>query len=77
MKLRNLRVQAILGIAMSALAANAQVIVISGRVESEAGAPLSGASVFAARLQAGTLSNENGNYLFSVPMDRTDGKTLS
>ena len=40
---------------------------MTGRVTSDAGVPLAGASVFIAGMNLGTQTNENGSYTFVVP----------
>lgn len=50
---------------------------ISGRVTSEAGAPLASVSVFIEGLNVGTLTRDDGRYSFVVPAARVSGQTVT
>jgi TonB-linked SusC/RagA family outer membrane protein len=51
---------------------------ISGRVTTESGAPLAGASVSVPTIRSGALSDAEGNYSFTIPAARlTAGQTLA
>src|SRR2546423_844184 len=49
---------------------------VTGRVTSDAGVPLGGASVFLAGLNIGTQTNDDGTYTFVVPASRATGATV-
>ena len=57
-----------------ALAAAQQPTTIAGRVTTEAGSPLQGASVTIADVGIGTYSNAEGRYTFTVPGTRSTGQ---
>src|SRR5919199_4414512 len=50
---------------------------ITGRVTSEAGAPLGSASVFIENMNIGTLTGDDGTYRFTVPAARVTGQTVT
>jgi len=50
---------------------------VSGRVASDAGAPLASASVFIEGMNIGSLTDENGNYTFQVPAARVKGQQVA
>jgi TonB-linked SusC/RagA family outer membrane protein len=50
---------------------------ISGRVTSEAGAPLASASVFIDGLNVGSVTRDDGQYSFTVPAARVQGQAVS
>src|ERR671938_1743503 len=50
---------------------------VSGRVTSEAGAPLGSASVFLEGMNIGTLTGDDGTYRFTVPAARATGQTVT
>jgi hypothetical protein len=50
---------------------------VTGRVTSDAGVPLAGASVFIAGMNLGAQTNENGSYTFVVPANRATGGAAS
>jgi TonB-linked SusC/RagA family outer membrane protein len=50
---------------------------VSGRVVSDAGAPLVGASVFIPGMGLGTTTGEDGTYSFIVPPGRATGQTVT
>jgi TonB-linked SusC/RagA family outer membrane protein len=50
---------------------------ISGRVTSEAGAPLASASVFIDGLNVGSLTRNDRQYSFTVPAARVQGQTVA
>ncbi|MBX6330801.1 MAG: SusC/RagA family TonB-linked outer membrane protein [Gemmatimonadaceae bacterium] len=62
---------------LPAWAAAQESATISGRVTSEAGAPLAAVSVFIEGLNTGTLTQEDGRYQFVVPGPRVRGQTVS
>src|SRR5438105_15357332 len=49
---------------------------VTGRVTSDAGVPLGGASVFLPGLNIGTQTNDDGTYTFVVPASRATGATV-
>jgi len=51
--------------------------VITGRVTSEAGAPLPGVNVFLQGLNIGTQTGDNGRYTFTVGAARATGQTAT
>lgn len=51
-------------------AAQAQSPVVTGKVTSEAGAPIAGANVFIQGTNIGSATDEGGTYTFSVPASR-------
>lgn len=50
---------------------------ISGRVTTDSGDPLAGASVFLDALRLGATTDASGQYSFSVPSARVSGQTLT
>src|SRR4051812_14819654 len=67
-----------LAIAIGASIASAQGTTISGRVTSQAGAPVAGAMVVVQGLGVGVQSDESGRYTFSVvPPSAGQGATLT
>lgn len=54
-----------------------QPVTISGRVTSDAGAPVRGVSVFIQELNLGSVTREDGNYSFTVPGARANGQTVT
>ncbi len=66
----------LLAIAASIAAAQAGTA-ISGRITSEQGAPLPGASVFLVNLNIGTQTNDAGRYTFLVSGARANGQTAT
>ena len=50
---------------------------ISGRVTTEGGSPLAGATVFLPGLNAGTTTRDNGSYSFVVPAARLTGRAAT
>ena len=59
---------------MPAVARGQQPTTIAGRVTTEAGTPLQGASVTIADYAIGTYSNADGRYSFTVPGTRSTGQ---
>ncbi len=57
--------------------AAAQGTTVSGRVTSEAGAPLNSASVFIEGMSIGSLSDADGKYTFTVPTARAKGQAVT
>jgi len=72
---------ALAGIALVAIApavrAQGGGVTISGRVTTEQGAPLPGASVFLQGLSIGSQTNDQGNYTFVVAAARATGQTAT
>ena len=62
---------------LPALAVAQQSTTISGRVTSEAGAPLNSASVFLEGMSIGSLTDQDGKYTFAVPSARVKGQTAT
>ena len=62
---------------LPAWAAAQQGATISGRVVSEAGAPLSSASVFIQNMNIGSLTDADGKYTFQVPAARIQGQQVT
>lgn len=59
-------------------AANGQgVVSITGRVTSDAGAPLASASVLLAGTGIGTITHDDGSYALTVPASRANGQSTS
>src|SRR5437867_2015650 len=54
-----------------------QALTISGRVTSDAGAPLTGANVFVEVMNVGGLTNDAGRYTFTVPPARAQGQRVT
>ncbi len=73
------RVVAVAGTLLGLLpaAALAQGTTISGRVTSDAQAPLQGVSVSIATLGAGAYTDDAGRYSFTVPAARATGQTVA
>ena len=55
---------------------SAQSALISGRVTSETGAGVAGASVLIEGLSVGSITDEQGRYTLSVPSARVQGQTV-
>lgn len=66
---------ALLGVASVAAAQGGTTI--SGRVTSDAGAPLPGANVYLVGLNIGTQTGDDGRYTFVVPAARATGQTAT
>ncbi len=66
-----------LALAIAPAMAAAQGANISGRVTTETGDPLPGASVFLEGLNVGSTTDDNGRYSFSVPEGRIRGQTVT
>jgi TonB-linked SusC/RagA family outer membrane protein len=65
-------------IALTVSAAFAQDVTrVSGRVVSDAGVPLVGASVFIPGMGLGTTTGEDGTYSFVIPAGRATGQTVT
>jgi hypothetical protein len=69
------RVGAALALA-PAIAFAQQATTITGRVTTEAGTPLQGASVTVPALSLGAYSNQDGRYSFTVPATRSNGQSV-
>ena len=54
-----------------------QAATVTGRVTSDAGAPLQGVSVSVAQLGAGSYTGEDGRYSFIVPAARVQGQDVT
>jgi TonB-linked SusC/RagA family outer membrane protein len=54
-----------------------QPVAVSGRVTSDAGAPIPSASVFLETMGIGALTNGEGRYSFTVPAARAAGQTVT
>ena len=65
-----------LALTVSAVAAQSGTTV-TGRVTSDAGVPLGGASVFIAGTNVGAQVADDGSYTFVVPADRATGATAT
>src|SRR6476661_3235724 len=50
---------------------------VSGRVVSDAGVPIVGASVFIPGMGLGTTTADDGTYSFTVPASRANGQTAT
>ena len=75
-RLGRLALAALIGILPGTLLAQ-QTLTISGRVTSEAGAPLAGANVFIETMNIGGLTNDAGRYSFTVPPARATGQRVT
>jgi TonB-linked SusC/RagA family outer membrane protein len=75
--LRVLARAALLAVAVPAMAMAQQPVTVSGRVISEANAPVQGASVSIPSLGVGSFTNEQGRYTFTVPAGRATGQVVS
>jgi TonB-linked SusC/RagA family outer membrane protein len=64
-------------VVLPAMAAAQEGATISGRVQSESGAPLNSASVFLEGMNIGTLTKEDGRYTFVVPAARVKGQQVA
>jgi len=62
---------------LPAWAAAQEGATISGRVTSDAGAPLNSASVFLEGMNIGSLTKEDGRYTFIVPAARVRGQSVT
>jgi TonB-linked SusC/RagA family outer membrane protein len=62
---------------LPALAVAQQSTTISGRVTSDAGAPLNSASVFLEGMSIGSLTDQDGKYTFTVPSARVKGQAAT
>ena len=72
--MRKLFLSAFVACALTASTAFAQSgTTVTGRVTSDAGAPLGGASVFISGMNIGTQTNDDGTYTFVVPASRATG----
>ena len=72
--MRKLFLSAFVACALTASTAFAQSgTTVTGRVTSDAGAPLGGASVFISGMNIGTQTNDDGTYTFVVPANRATG----
>src|SRR5206468_2545681 len=63
-----------LSVLLPATARGQQPTTITGRVTTEAGTPLQGASITIAAYSIGTYSNADGRYSFTVPGTRSTGQ---
>src|SRR6202521_1312389 len=76
--MRKLLLSAITACALTAQAAFAQSgMTVTGRVTSDAGAPLGGATVFIAGTTMGAQAADDGSYTFVVPASRATGGTAT
>jgi TonB-linked SusC/RagA family outer membrane protein len=76
--MRKLLLSAICAFALTASTAFAQSgTTVTGRVTSDAGAPLGGASVFIPEMNFGTQTNDDGSYTFVVPASRANGASVT
>jgi TonB-linked SusC/RagA family outer membrane protein len=76
--MRKLLLSAICASALTTSTAFAQSgTTVTGRVTSDVGAPLGGASVFIPELNFGTQTNDDGSYTFVVPASRANGATVT
>jgi TonB-linked SusC/RagA family outer membrane protein len=64
-------------VALSAGAAHAQTGVITGKVTTEAGAPLVGANVFIRMGNVGTTTNDRGMYTLTIPDGRISTRAVT
>jgi len=62
---------------LAATAARAQGTTITGRVTSDAGTPLTSASVLLDGMGIGTITRDDGRYTIVVPAARANGQTAS
>ena len=67
---------ALIGVLPGTLLAQ-QALTISGRVTSDAGAPVAGANVFIESMNIGGLTNDGGRYSFTVPPARATGQRVT
>ncbi len=75
--MRRLLLSVLSAFALTASTALAQSgTTVTGRVTSDAGVPLGGASVFLPGLNIGTQTNDDGTYTFVVPASRATGATV-
>src|SRR5579884_2549168 len=74
---RPYRVLAVVGTLLGLVpaAASAQATNVSGRVTSDAGAPLQGVSVSIPTLASGAYTDADGHYAFTVPASRAHGQS--
>jgi len=76
--MRKLLLSAITAFALTASTAFAQSgTTVTGRVTSDAGVPLGGATVFLAGTNIGAQTSDDGNYSFVVPASRATGGTTT
>ena len=68
---------AAVGIAVPAMAQAQTAATVAGRVTSEGGVPVAGASVFIPSLSVGSTTREDGTYSFTVPGARATGQTVA
>src|SRR3954463_8529329 len=76
--MRKLLLSAITALALAASTAYAQSgTTVTGRVTSDAGVPLGGATVFIAGTNIGAQTSDDGSYTFVVPASRATGGTAT
>ena len=77
MKWRVLSALAVLALAPLAALAQQQEGLITGKVTSDAGAPIAGAQVYVEKMNIGTTTKEDGTYRFVIPAARATGQQAS
>jgi TonB-linked SusC/RagA family outer membrane protein len=63
-------------LSVPAASAQAQTAVLTGKVQAESGAPIEGAQVLIAEVNASTPSNQQGMYTITVPSARVSGQQV-
>src|SRR5258708_21050739 len=66
-----------LATATSAVVAQAQSVTFTGRVTSQQGQPIPGATVAITELRSGAGASQDGRYTFNIDASRIAGRTLT
>ena len=74
MKWRVMSALAVLALAPLAALAQQQEGLITGKVTSDAGAPIAGAQVYLEKMNLGTTTKDDGTYRFTIPAGRANGQ---
>jgi TonB-linked SusC/RagA family outer membrane protein len=77
MKWRVLSVLAVLALMPLAASAQQQEGLITGKVTSDAGAPVAGAQVYIEKMNLGTQTKDDGSYRIVIPAGRANGQQAS
>ena len=77
MKWRFLSALAVLAVATQFASAQGQEGLVSGKVTSDAGAPIAGAQVYLEKMNLGTTTKDDGSYRFTIPAARANGQQAS
>ena len=78
MLLQRCQVSALLGYMLTAMHAQARAqVIVSGTIKSDSGRPLANASVLIDGMGVGTITKDNGRYIFIVPAERVRGQLVT